>query len=815
MRSVHLLATVALMLGCATTPALANEAVGQQVDAQGWVSHAEAESDKKPVVLHFRREVSLADVPDAYRVRVTADNRFVLYVNGRRVAAGPSTGDVAHWREEQIDLAPFLSKGQNIVAAVVWDGVKPLSLPENPTVKQIEAANGASLFTNTAPLFQQNVATGFRLVGEGRASAISTDRGGWRVKLDRGHSFANGWAQLRAWYYVAGMPEIIDAADATFDWKGAVETGTGWQDAVAAPAAAARTLIRDPLPEQRYELTHVGQVVRTDLPGGEAFPQRAVTVPANSTVKLLIQRDVMTAAYPELSVSGGAGATIKVTWSEALYDEDRRKGDRDIIADRKPIGIWDTFIADGAERTFAPLWWRTWRYAEIEVQTSGEPLTLTGMRAFATGYPFQQVGRFSSDDPEHRDIFDIGWRTAQIDAHETYMDTAFWEQLQYAGDTRLQMLISYAVSGDTRLAEQAIEAFAASNVFDGLIEAAYPTRGSNVIATFALMWVGMLDDWRMRQPDTKPITRNLSRMREVLDRFADWQQPSGLLGRNEYWNFIDWVGQPATDRTDFPSYGTTNESCLLSVLWLGALQQGARIEAELGDDSHASRYAGMADDVKQAIVERCWKEDRGLFADNPSGDRFSQHMNALAIMYDVVDQENARAILEKIVAPAQGIDAPAGITPTSYYFSWYLIRAFQHAGMPERYHDLLKTWRGLLELNYTTWPEERDTEKASTRSDSHAWSAHPTADLLGIVAGIQPGAPGYSRLKVAPSLGDLKQLQATAATPKGPVRVKYEARGDRLRVEIERPRDLPGEFVWKSQVYPLRRVKSRFTVPLN
>jgi len=26
-----------------------------------------------------------------------------------------------------------------------------------------------------------------------------------------------------------------------------------------------------------------------------------------------------------------------------------------------------------------------------------------------------------------------------------------------------------------------------------------------------------------------------------------------------------------------------------------------------------------------------------------------------------------------------------------------------------------------------------------TRSATHAWSAHPTADLLGIVAGIQPG----------------------------------------------------------------------------
>jgi len=57
----------------------------------------------------------------------------------------------------------------------------------------------------------------------------------------------------------------------------------------------------------------------------------------------------------------------------------------------------------------------------------------------------------------------------------------------------------------------------------------------------------------------------------------------------------------------------------------------------------------------------------------------------------------------------------------------------------------------LLKLHYTTWPESR----GDTRSDTHAWSAHPTADLLGVIAGIRPGAPGYARVRIAPVLGDL------------------------------------------------------------
>ena len=45
---------------------------------------------------------------------------------------------------------------------------------------------------------------------------------------------------------------------------------------------------------------------------------------------------------------------------------------------------------------------------------------------------------------------------------------------------------------------------------------------------------------------------------------------------------------------------------------------------------------------------------------------------------------------------------------------------------------------GLLPLHFSTWPET----PGDTRSDSHAWSAHPAYDLLTLVAGIEPAEPG-------------------------------------------------------------------------
>ena len=85
-----------------------------------WVTHPIAPL-REPLVLHLRKTLMLAAVPSNYIVRVSADNRFVLYVNGQRVGDGPARGDLVHWRYERFDLAPLLKPGENLISATVWN----------------------------------------------------------------------------------------------------------------------------------------------------------------------------------------------------------------------------------------------------------------------------------------------------------------------------------------------------------------------------------------------------------------------------------------------------------------------------------------------------------------------------------------------------------------------------------------------------------------------------------------------------------------------------------------------------------------------
>jgi hypothetical protein len=116
---------------------------------------------------------------------------------------------------------------------------------------------------------------------------------------------------------------------------------------------------------------------------------------------------------------------------------------------------------------------------QVAIETAGEPLTVADIRASFSAYPFDRKARFEASDPTLQRIFDVGWHTARLCAHETYMDTPYWEQLQYIGDTRIQALVSMYLSGDDRLVRNAIELFDESRIPDGITQSRYPGISRN------------------------------------------------------------------------------------------------------------------------------------------------------------------------------------------------------------------------------------------------------------------------------------------------------------------------------------------------
>jgi hypothetical protein len=610
----------------------------------------------------------------------------------------------------------------------------------------------------------------------------------------------------------SGTGEEIDAARYDWTWNDPGATGPAWVPA-ASPIresiystvnrvhSADTTgdnpwgLVPDALPHMEYRPESAGLTVRADFPALKAFPTAPVTVPAGSHVHLMLDRKTLTTAYPLLTVSGGKGAHIRLTYSEALYDKNLHKGDRDDVGDRTAHGLTDSFLPDGGpHRSFEPLWWRTWRYLDLDIQTGDEPLQLESLTASFTAYPFEERATFKSPDAQLDDIWKISWRTARLDAHETYMDTPYYEQLQYAGDTRIQALISYAVAGDDRLARQALQAFNLSRMPEGITRSRYPSSLPQTIPTFSLLWIGMVHDYWMYRPDAEPARASIEGTRTVLDWFAAHEQPDGLLNELPWWSFIDWVSSGT-----IPTYDAHGESCMTTLEYLGALNDAADLEKALGDPLLATRYQSRAAHIRSGLFGKCWSVSRGLIADNPELKNFNQQANILGVLYDVVPKDRQKEVLRRMLGIDPGT-APDGVLSASYYFRYYLARALDHAGLADEYLRSLDPWRKLLPLHFSTWPEI----PGNTRSDSHAWTAHPIYDLLTLVAGIEPASPGFASVRIAPHMGALPSLTATYPHPQGAIKVDYRRQGAGLDATVTLPGKLTGSFVFNGKTWPLK-----------
>ncbi len=767
-----------------------------------WISHPTAPL-REPLTLHFRRSFTVAAPVPNFRIHVSADNRFVLYLNGARIGAGPARGDLDHWRYETFDLGPRLVAGQNTLSANVWN------------------------FGVYAPTAQITDRTALLVEGDTAAeSEVNTDER-WMVETEPGQ-FAYPRQARGFWAYMATGPgETLRAAD--YDWNWQTEPlvdaahGSRWVAAASAiresiyPSAAVAgsrgistdnpwRLVPDTLPAMSYVEETAGKVVRTDLAGGSSFPSQSVTIPANAHVHILLDRSSLTTAYPQLEFSGGKDSHIELTYAEALFDEKQHKGDRDDVGTRKAFGAHDSVMPDGSvHRIFETLWWRTWRYLDLDIETASEPLRLDSLRAAYTAYPFEQRAHFTSSDPELDHIWNVGWHTLELDAHETYMDTPYYEQLQYVGDSRIEAMITYAVSGDDLLARQAIRTIDDSRRYDGLTASRAPSSLAQYIPPFSLLWIGMVRDFALYRPGQEFVRDRLPGVHSVLRWFAEHQQPNGLLDKLPDWSFVDWTASGQ----DLPSYDAKGQSCLLTLQYIGALKDAAELEEDPNHSPLALEYTSRQERAADGVRKLCWDAASGLIADSPAKNAFSQQANSLAVLYDVVPQAERPAVMKRVLdnAVLGGRSGPApALIPASYYFDYYVARALDHADMDDRYFEILERWRELSRMHFSTWPEV----PGDTRSDSHAWSAHPTYDLLTIVAGIVPASNGFASVTISPHLGNLQSLDAAMPHDRGIIHVHYLQQDGHLSALIDLPHDLPGVFHWKGHEVVLHAGSNAF-----
>ncbi|MFZ2654477.1 MAG: alpha-L-rhamnosidase C-terminal domain-containing protein [Victivallales bacterium] len=745
-----------------------------------WIVHPEGMTPPGAWIFQLQIELpQAAQIP----LHVTADELYEFYIDGVRVGRGPERGEQLHWHYESYGVD--LSAGTHQIMARVW-------------------AFGEKL----GPRGLVGLQPGFLLAASKEFhERIATGVAPWMAKIEEGYSFvANdiGWGT---------GPEItVDAStlarsEKSNSWHPARTDRPGIDANLAFSTGRTHHLVPASLPDMIERPCRPARVrfigASSDVPVDDSQHRSGdehawngllagtpVHVPSHSIRRVILDNDAYVCAYPQLTVSGGNGTQVRLRWAESFFENKEQgrdpwpaKGNRDQINGKKFKGYGDTFLLDGERRTFTPPLWRPGRYLEFLVVTASQDVVIEDLTLLETHYPLEVKARFESSETSFQSIVPIAVRTLEMCMHQVYFDCPYYEQLMYIGDTRLQALVTYAMSGDDRLPRKAIRLFGHSLQSDGLTRSLFPGP-LQTIAPFSLWWIGMLHDFARWRDDEVFVRAHLHAMRAILNAWSGYLNSDGLVESPRGWNFTDWVPHW---NNGMPPEGEFGVSGILNLHFLLALRWCIELEENFGEPEFASRARLMSRQLFERICGAFWSDAHGLFADTRGHDCWSEHANSLAILSGMIDASR----LEKI---RKGLCERPDLARATVYFSHYLFSAYAECGLSDCLQNRLAYWSGLGSFGFRTTPEMPEP----SRSDCHAWGAHPLYHFFASLLGVQPGM-GFRSVTVRPQFGKLTAMTGRLPTPHGFIEFDLHRDTNSLSGRIVLPAGIAGSLRWGEQ----------------
>jgi hypothetical protein len=766
----------------------------------------------------FRREIEIGGEVASARGWISADSRYRLFVNGRRVQWGPAPCDPRSYEADPLDLARWLSPGRNVIGAEVLfyghgEGTWPLGKPGFLFALRVEESGG-------------------------RVSEVVSDRS-WPALLDRAHRPG----QFKRWYLRAlqedfdarlrpsawsepgfapdaawTAPQVLDvpadrpaAAGSHYDYL----TDGGIDPAGAALRAREVPLVRETFrtvgrlarsgrvrwrrdPRDWFEYRIPGSFEIVDetaaAPSGEGAWQ--LEPPPGEGAFATFELPEQMVGFPFLTVVSPAGTVVEVVTQESHDPAGPAWLDTHRFS-------WTRFVCREGENRFECFDYESLRFLQVHVHDATGPVVLRDVGVRRRSYPWPKAPSFSCPEPKLQRVFEASFNTLVNAAQETIVDGMGRERQQYSGDGAHLLHATRLVCGDRQLARRFLRTYPMGQTVEGFFLDCWPAFDRlNRLAqrqVGATPWGPLLDHGVTLVYDAWRHHGETGETDVLLDlyprfvRFADYllarRGKDGLLP-------VEGWGVPAVWIDNCFKY-PRQKQCAFNLFTAAILNTAlAPIAVLAGDPAGEKRWAGAANGLLAATVGRFWSRERGLFVNNlpwedeEGGARLDDRSLATALLFDLCP---GGRVAESVAALASlpssmGLSYPANA-------HWRMQALARHGRIDAVLRELRERWGAMPSVVYNN----TTSEDWAVRPDSpDQWSHCAVGPLFVLymeIAGIKPARPGFEKVEVRPQLGDLASLELTAHTPRGPIVFRAEAQEEGHHAWVTLPADCPGELV--------------------
>ena len=691
---------------------------------------------------YYFKKTFEAKAGDSLALRVSADTRYQLYINGSLICDGPCQG-AAHLRYyETADASSALRDGENEIFVKVQYVVGP---------------NFHIVYHGDHPALWLD---GKLTNSDGATVNIVTDAS-WECLRDDSICFHN--------YH--GIHTSMPPCE---EW--AAE-----ENLVPVPLKNWFTPNTDTNGFSPWGTIQPYSMYSRPIPAMKEYEKRGLTEVKRGEGFVIYDAGEYTTAKVYLDFNAQKDNDIKITYAESVsFGEPigtRAMGKAirdDIDAEGSRVdGVYDLIHARGGNQSYTSFWFRAFRFIKVECPDSVE-YSLSYAPYF---YPFDKAGSFACSDEEYNKMWHVSLNTLLCCTHETYVDCPYYEQGQYSMDGALEMLYTFRNSSDVKMPLKFINDLAASQTVDGMICANYPTSVTQVIPDFTLFWVLAVRDYLRYTGDAANVIPLMGTVDKALEAFEILKNADGLIGPTKYWHFVDWV--PGWER-GVPPKGDNEPLTVTCFMYAAALRAASQLCEALGKTARADEYEERAQKMIASVNKHCYDSEAGLYLNTPTGNTYSQHTTVWAVLSGAVTGDDAGRLVDAT------FHSDKKVAKCTFSMNHYLFRALELADRYCYAPKLFEGWQRMLDLHCTTWCENPD----EPRSECHAWSSAPTYELSAMVLGVYPTSDGYDTLRIRPYIHDLGLTYAkgTVPTRHGTVSVDWQIADGEFTLHVTLPK---------------------------
>jgi alpha-L-rhamnosidase len=428
------------------------------------------------------------------------------------------------------------------------------------------------------------------------------------------------------------------------------------------------------------------------------------------------------------------------------------------------------------------------RYVTVTVPPQKSLITLKA-RMDHLYYPVRYRGSFDCSDPLLTKVWYTGAYTAHLCMQDDIWDAPKRDRWRWMGDLHVAGEVINNVFADRFLMEQTM-ARLRQDVQGGRSAGDLPLAHINGIPGYSYSWISGLADFYRHIGDKAYLQSQHDGLVSMLEFCRqDLDEEGNFANKHNAWVFVDWSPEFGNDS---PVARATTQLFLFK-----ALNEGAFLLKELGDETNATKYKALAERVGRAA------QDHLLSPNGTFGNRKQE--NAMAIYAGVATPNQAVRIFESGIFKPE--TEPTNLIVSPYYGNYVLyamgiadrtqdgldyVRSFWGQmvkdGATTFYEHYGPTWDKRNFHAHLQWDERNNPAAGYHVSLCHGWSAGATTFLTEYVLGVRPTGVGFKTFTVSPRLGDLDWVSGVIPTPNGDISVRMDRKSKGLTVIVKIPK---------------------------